>query len=166
MEKQAQRTAVAGGENPALHGGASLPWSGLSVGEARDLAENPVDHSEAPALPRAAKTIKAGIEERERSLVDAGEAYPAINHELLSAYEARGRHLQAEVSGNILIALGEGIGKVVRWALLEPLRRWNERSRRLQELGKLDNRMLKDIGLTRPDIAYVARFGIHPGHRA
>ena len=72
---------------------------------------------------------------------------------------------QARVLGDFLIFLGESIGNLVRWALLDPLKHRNQRSRRTREFSRLNDRTLKDIGLTRLDMAYVARYGTHPGYR-
>ena len=163
MQKQEQREPVAGLENAADHGGGQLPWSGLSKRKARELA----NHASEPALPRIAGALKARIETDRCSPLDAGEPYAAVDHALLKASELKGSRLQAQVSGNFLISVGESIGKLVRLALLDPLKEWNQRSRRrrFRESSRLDDRTLKDIGLTRFDIAYGARYGTHRGYQ-
>jgi hypothetical protein len=70
-----------------------------------------------PLLPRVAQALADGatlpsptalVGQRERSALDAGASYSAIDPELLAAYQARGRRLQS-------VAVGEGIGAAFLW---------------------------------------------------
>lgn len=131
----------------------STPWSGLSLEDARDLAADRQKLDQ----PRIASTLKARMDVEERSLVDAGESYPAVDHALLYAYELKGRKLQSLFVWNYLGALVLSVGRLVQRLVIDPIRRWNEVSRRSQELGRLDDRMLKDIGISRSEIGFVAR---------
>ena len=140
-------------EPGAPEGDGSITWSGLSVDEARDFAAGRQD----PDLPRIASALKARLDEQGRSPLDAGEPYAAVDHALLFAYEAKGRRLHALVVGEILGAFGRSLGNLARRYLLDPIIRRNEVSRRLQQLRRLDNRMLKDIGVNRSEIEFVAR---------
>ena len=117
-------------------------------------------------LPRIASTLKTRLDAQERSPVDAGESYPAIrpmpallrfpDHELLYAYELKGRRLQSLAAGKYLGALALSVGRLAELLVLDPIRRWNEHSRRLQELRRLDDHMLKDIGISRSEIGFLA----------
>jgi hypothetical protein len=81
-----------------------------------------------PLLPRVAQALADGatlpapadlVGSRERSVLDAGAPYPAIDPELLAVYQARGRRLQS-------VAVGEGLGAALLWigARLTALARW------------------------------------------
>lgn len=142
-----------------VHG--SIPWSGLTLDEARDLA----DTRQKPGLPRIASALRARLDAGERSLVDAGESNPAVDHALLYAYELKSRRLHALAAGEYLGALALSVGRLARRLVLDPIRRWNELSRRLQELRRLDDRMLKDIGISRSEISFVARQEDDPRRR-
>ncbi|MCZ6843130.1 MAG: DUF1127 domain-containing protein [SAR324 cluster bacterium] len=121
--------------------------------EARDLAAN----RQEPDLPRIASTLKARLDAEERSRVDVGKSYPAVDHALLYAYELKARRLHALAAGKYLGALAASVGRLAQRLVLDPIRRWNEHSRRLQELRRLDDRMLNDIGITRSEIGLLAR---------
>ena len=162
MEHRIEEAEIHGVEHGNGQGTPQIPWSGLSLEQARDLA----DENHETLLPRIAGTLKARIEARERSVLDAHEPYAAVDHALLFAYEQRGRKLQALAVGELLGDLIRGAGRLAQRLVLQPLARWNERSRRIRELSRLDDRMLKDIGLTRGEINYVARFGKPPRTRA
>ena len=132
----------------------NIPGSGLSVDEARDLAANRQELD----LPRIASTLKARLEAEEQSPVDAGESYPAVDHAQLYAYELRRRRrLHALAAGKYLGALALSVGRLARRLVIDPIRRWYELSRRLEELRRLDDRMLKDIGISRSEIGFLAR---------
>ncbi len=133
----------------------SILWSGLSVDEARDLA----DDRHEPDLPRIASALRVGQGREERSPVDAREYSPTIEYAQRYAYELEGRRLQAQVVGDLLGALARSVGSLARRFVFDPIRRWNDLSQRLRELRQLDDRMLKDIGVNRSEIAYVAQWG-------
>lgn len=103
---------------PALQGCCPPP-----AGRERPLA----DERGEPLLPRVVQALVSGITlpspanvvgTHERSVLDAGAAYPAIDPERLAEYQERGRRLQAietgEVLGRGLTALGRGIGRLAR----------------------------------------------------
>lgn len=150
-QKTDETAAVPEARAEETHG--SLPWSGLSVDEARDLAAKRQELD----LPRIDSTLKARLDAEERSPVDAGESYPAVDHTLLYAYERKGRRLHALAAGKYLGALALSVGRLARRLVIDPIRRWYELSRRLQELRRLDDHMLKDIGISRSEIGFVAR---------
>ena len=127
--------------------------TGKTADEARDLAANRKELD----LPRIASTLKARLDAEERSPVDAGESYPAVDHALLYAYELKGRRLHALAAGKYLGALALSVGRLAQRLVIDPIRRWYELSRRLQELRRLDDRMLKDIGISRSEIGFLAR---------
>ncbi len=131
----------------------SILWSGLSLDEARDLAAKRHE----PNLPRIASALKAGLGKEERSPVDPREYSPTIEYAQRYAYEMEGRRLQARMVGDLLVALARSAGRLVRRLVLDPIRRRNKLSQRLQELGELDDRMLKDIGISRSEIGFAAR---------
>lgn len=132
----------------------SIPWSGLSVDEARDLAANRQELDQ----PRIASAHRARLDAEERSPVDAGESYPAVDHALLYAYELRRRRrLRALAVGKYLGALALSVGRLAQRLVIDPIRRWYELSRRLEELRRLDDHMLKDIGISRSEIGFLAR---------
>lgn len=149
-----QETGITGSVPEAraeeIHG--SIPWSGLSVDKARDLAAN----RQVLDQPRIASTVKARLDVEERSPVDAGESYPADDHALLYAYVLKGRMLQSLTARKYVGALVLSVGRLAQRLVLDPIRRWNEHSRRLHELRRLDDRMLKDIGISRSEIGFVA----------
>jgi uncharacterized protein YjiS (DUF1127 family) len=157
MKKQAQDAARTAGR--ATH--AAAAGSGAPQDENRPLAERAGE----PLPANVAGALKARLDQERRSVVDAGEPYPAIDHALLYAYEERGRRLHAQVSADILLSLFRKIGRMAKRVFLELPATWAERSRRYRELARLDDRLLQDMGLTRADIAYVSRYGVHPGHR-
>ncbi len=127
--------------------------TGKTADEARDLAANRQELD----LPRIASTLKTRLDAEEWSPVDAGESYPAVDHALLYAYELKGRRLHALAAGKYLGALALSVGRLAQRLILDPIRRWYELSRRLQELRRLDDRMLKDIGISRSEIGFLAR---------
>ncbi len=153
MRNQETGKTAAAPEAGAEETHGSVPWSGLSVDEARDLAANRQELD----LPRIDSTLKTRLDAEERSPVDAGESYPAVDHALLYAYEVKGRRLHALAVGKYLGALALSVGRLAQRLVLDPIRRWYELSRRLQELRRLDDRMLKDIGISRSEIGFVAR---------
>ncbi len=140
----------------------NIPWSGLFVDEARGLAANRQELD----LPRIASTLKTRLDAQERSPVDVVVSNLAIDQALLYAYELKGRRLQGLTVGKYLGALALSVGRLAQRLVLDPIRRWNEHSRRLHELRRLDDNMLKDIGVSRSEIAFVARQEGEPRRRA
>ena len=57
------------------------------------------------------------------------------------------------------------VRRVLRDFLVRPLASLRERQRRA-DLGRLSDHALKDIGLSRNDVAYIARHGTDPRPRA
>lgn len=84
-----------------------------------------VDVHGEPLLPRVADRIRRAQQAAEaapslapgrtRSVLDAGERFPAVDPELLAAYEAEGRHLQAVATGEALGAFFQAIGHAARY---------------------------------------------------
>jgi len=64
----------------------------------------------------------------------------------------RGQALRAQA----LLVAGKAIGGYITRHLIAPLQRWRENNARYQELMALDNRTLKDIGISRSDIPALA----------
>lgn len=153
MRNQETGKTAAAPEARAEEAHGSIPWSGLSIDEARDLVANRHELD----LPRIASAHRARLDAEERSPVDAGESYPAVDHALLYAYELKGRRLHALAAGKYLGALALSVGRLAQRLVIDPIRRWYELSRRLEELRRLDDRMLKDIGISRSEIAFLAR---------
>jgi len=122
------------------------------------------EHAQAaPDLNRLSSTLQASLAQEQRSAVDAGETYPAIDHAILYAYEERGRRLHARVSAELLLDGLRWLGDHAKGVLVTPVRDWLERSRRYAELNQLDDRMLADIGLTRGELGYVSVHGLDHG---
>jgi hypothetical protein len=95
----------------------SLQGFGPIAGPPRPLA----DPAGRPLLPRIVRALRNGvtlpspaseIERRSRSVLDAGATYPAVDPELLAAAQERARHLRAQVSGDLLLAAFNGVGRV------------------------------------------------------
>ncbi len=56
-----------------------------------------------------------------------------------------------------------------RWfakGVVAPLARLRQRRRHLHELGLVDERLLKDIGVSRADLAFAIKNGVDPRYRA
>ncbi len=162
MRNQETGKTAAAPEARAEETHGSVPWSGLSVDDACDLAANRQELD----LPYIASTLKTRLHAEERSPVDAEESYPAVDHALLYADELKGRTLQSLAVGKYLGALALGVGRLAQRLVLDSIRRWNKHSRRLHELRRLDDRMLKDIGISRSEIGLVARQEDDPHRRA
>ncbi len=163
MRNQETGKTAAAPEARAEEAHGSVPWSGLSVDEARDLAANRQELD----LPRIASTLKARLDAEERSPVDAGESYPAVDHALLYAYELRRRRrLHALAVGKYLGALALSVGRLAQRLIIDPIRRWYELSRQFQELRRLDDHILKDIGISRSEIDFAARQAVDRHRRA
>jgi len=85
-----------------------------------------VDAHGEPLLPRVADRIRQAQHAAEaapplapgrtRSVLDAGERYPAIDPELLWGYELYGRQLHGVVTGELLGAFFLGVARTVRAA--------------------------------------------------
>jgi uncharacterized protein YjiS (DUF1127 family) len=65
--------------------------------------------------------------------------------------EAAARELRAREFGRLIGVLARGI----KSALVGPLARWRRREALANELYSLDERMLKDIGLSRSEIPFI-----------
>ena len=61
-----------------------------------------------------------------------------------------------------VVAIGAAIGAALLRTVVERLRQRRRRKQRYAELAGFDDRMLKDIGLARGDLRYVAVRGIDP----
>lgn len=128
---------------------------------AAEAALSRAEHAQAaPDLNRLSSAMQAGMAAETRGAADAGEPYPAMDHAILYAYEERGRRLHARVSADLLLDGLRWLAESAKRTLVTPLRQWFETDRRRQELARLDDRMLRDIGLTRGEIGYVAQYGL------
>lgn len=131
-------------DNPALQGCCPPP-----PGRHRPLADA---HGE-PLLPRVVRALKAGLmlpspagagTGRVRTVLDAGEAYPAVDLERLARYVQDGRKLQAvvvgEQLGSALRFLASALGRAV-----SGLQRRTVHSARAERID-LDVERLRDYG--------------------
>ena len=107
-------------DNPVLAGCCPPP-----TGRVKPLA----DAAGQPLLPRIVRALRDGIVApsplsrdpwRTRSVLDAGEDYPAVDPERLAEYMARGHRLQAIAAGEMLGHAFNALGRAVRagWAFL------------------------------------------------
>ncbi len=69
-------------------------------------------------------------------------------------------------AGKYLGALALSVGRLAQRLVLDPIRRRYELSRQVQELRRLDDRTLKDIGISRSEIDFAARQAVDRHRRA
>ncbi len=115
-----------------------------------------------PDVARIAGMLRARMELKLAGTGEAGETRTNLEQAIAYAHSGQGRRLHDRISGDILLAAFRGLGGLARRTIVEPLRRWSERSRRRQDLARLDDRMLRDIGLSRSEVAYASYYGTHP----
>lgn len=111
---------------------------------------------EQPVNDAVARFPEFRVERRARTV-------PYVSHEEIAAGVARGRRLQARqvreaiawVVFRPLAAFGRTIARLAGW-LVREARRERDRRATIRELGALDDRVLRDIGLERDQIVPVA----------
>jgi uncharacterized protein YjiS (DUF1127 family) len=81
---------------------------------------------------------------------------PMTKAELFTLFPANGSHETEEARGRFLSALRLGQALALPGRLLAQFKAWNTRRQTMLALETLPDGMLRDIGLTRTEIAHVA----------
>ena len=82
-------------------------------------------------------------------------------HRRMPRIEARMRSERARVFRSVFRALGRAVAAPFR-----AIQRWNTEAKALGEVARLDDRMLRDIGLERADLRAAVRYGLRGPHAA
>jgi len=83
-----------------------------------------------------------------------------------NAIYATARRMRAEATWDLIAAAVKGIGRLFRFAVVDPYHRWHRREIAYKELMSMEPYMLRDLGITRGDIPYVISCRDDPRHIA
>jgi uncharacterized protein YjiS (DUF1127 family) len=115
--------------------------------------------TEQPGVARQVSVVIGG-DGRDEAVPGTGLTLLELEHR-----QAEGRRLQARAARASFAALGRWRAALPR-TLTAAYRRYRDTQRAIRHLSELPNYLLKDMGISRGEIRYVATSGRDPGHKA